>query len=147
MQMCLKSASQFKRYGAHKHFLHTSTFWLKFGSLSPAVTLKIMSRSPKPNQHVIMSQCYIHANLVKIHPSVHERSYIQESATPIPTPTWSAPKTKCPPQKTCPPLLRWVRTAKEVTVITLTFEQTGFTTNQCIQNFSELSSQTEWQTE
>ena len=39
---------------------------------SPAVTLKIRSRSPKPNQLFIMSQCYIHANLVKIHPPVHE---------------------------------------------------------------------------
>ena len=44
-----------------------STFGLKFGSLSTAVTLKIRSRSPKPNQLFIMSQCYIHANLVKIH--------------------------------------------------------------------------------
>ena len=52
--------------------VHTSTFGLKFGSLSPAVTLKIMSRSPKLNQLIIMSQCYIHANLVKIHPPVHE---------------------------------------------------------------------------
>ena len=47
---------------------------LKFGSLSPAVTLKIRSKSPKPNQLFIMSQCYIHANLVKIHPPVHEIS-------------------------------------------------------------------------
>ena len=39
---------------------------------SPAVTLKIRSESPKPNQICIMSQCYIRANLVKIHPPVHE---------------------------------------------------------------------------
>ena len=52
--------------------VHTSTFWLKFGSLSPAVTLKIRSWSPKPTQLFNMSQCYIHANLVKIHPPVHE---------------------------------------------------------------------------
>ena len=45
---------------------------LKFGSLSPTVTLKIRSRSLKPNQLIIMSQCYIHANLVEIHPPVHE---------------------------------------------------------------------------
>ena len=51
--------------------VHTNTFWLKFGSLSPTVTLKIRSRSPKPNQLFIMSQCYTHANLVKIHPPVH----------------------------------------------------------------------------
>ena len=87
--------------------VHTSTFGLKFGSLSPAVTLKIMSRSPKPNQLIIMSQCYIHANLVKIHPPVHEISRKQESVTPTltstitPTPTGSAPKTICPPP------LRW----------------------------------------
>ena len=58
MQIWLKSAYQFMRY---------ETFWLNFGSLSPAVTLKIRSRSPKHNQLFIMSQCYIHANLVKIH--------------------------------------------------------------------------------
>ena len=52
--------------------VHICTFWLKFGSLSPAVTLKIMSRSPKSNQLFIMSQCYIQTNLLRIHPSVHE---------------------------------------------------------------------------
>ena len=69
------------------------TIWLKFGSLSPAVTLKIRSRSPKPYQLIIMSQCYIHANLVKIHLPVHEISCKQESVTLTPTPTGSAPKT------------------------------------------------------
>ena len=75
--------------------VHTNTFWLTFGSLSPAVTLKIRSRSPKPNQLFIMSQCYIHANLVKIHQPVHETLCKQESVTPTltPTPTGSAPKT------------------------------------------------------
>ena len=83
--------------------MHTSTFWLKFGSLNPAVTLKIRSRSPKPKQIFIISNCYIRANLVKIHPLVHEISYKQESVTPTPTPTLtptpigSAQKTICPP--------------------------------------------------
>ena len=97
MQISLKSAYQFMRYGAPKHF------WLKFGSLSPAVTLKIRSRSPKPYQLYIMSQRYIHANLVKINTPVHEILCIQESVTqmPTPTPTGSAPKTICPPP------LRW----------------------------------------
>ena len=89
--------------------VHTSTFGLKFGSLSPAVTLKIRSRSPKPNQLFIMSQCYIRANLFKFHPPVHEISCKQESVTPTPTltptltptPTGSASKTMCPPP------LRW----------------------------------------
>ena len=79
--------------------VHTSTSGLKFGSLSPAVTLKIRWRSPKPNQLIIMSQCYIHANLVKIHPPANEISCKQESVTL--TPTGSAPKTICPPP------LRW----------------------------------------
>ena len=73
---------------------HTSTFGPKFGSLSPAVTLKIRSRSPKPHQLFIMSQCYIHVNLVKFHPPVHELSCKQESVTL--TPTGSAPKTMSP---------------------------------------------------
>ena len=79
--------------------VHTSTFWFKFGSLSPAVTLKIMSGLPKPNQLFIISKCYIHANLIKIHPLVHEISCIQESVTPTLSlmPTGSAPKTICPP--------------------------------------------------
>ena len=54
--------------------VHTSISGLKFGTLSPAVILKIRSRSPKPNQLIIMSQCYIPANLVKIHPPVHVRN-------------------------------------------------------------------------
>ena len=74
--------------------MHTSTFRLKFGSLSPTVTLKNRSRSPKPNQLFIMSQCYIHANLVKIHPSIHEIVCNQESVTP--TTTGPAPKTISP---------------------------------------------------
>ena len=94
MQIRLKSANPFMRYGTHKHFL------LKFGSLSPAVTLKIRSRSPKPNQLFTMSQCYIHANLVNIHPPVHEISCKQENVTPTPTltqtPTGSAPKQNAP---------------------------------------------------
>ena len=59
-------------------------------AVSPAVTMKIRSRSPKPNQLFLMSQRYIRANLVKILPPVHEISCTQESVTP--TPMWSAPK-------------------------------------------------------
>ena len=79
----------------------------KFGSLSPAVTLKIRSRSPKHNQLFNTPQCYIHANLVKIHTLIHEISCKQErvtltqtqtpTLTPMPTPTGSAPKTICLP--------------------------------------------------
>ena len=89
--------------------VHTSTFGLKFGSLSPAVTLKIRSRSPKPNQLFNMSQCYIHANLVKIHPPVHEISCKQESVTPTPTPTLTLTPTPkgSAPKTICPPPLRW----------------------------------------
>ena len=53
-------------------FGHTSTFWLIFSSLSPAVTLKIRSRSQKPNKLFIMSQCYIHPNLVKLCQLAHD---------------------------------------------------------------------------
>ena len=67
--------------------MHTSTFWLKFGSLSPAVTLKIRSWSPLPFQLFNMSQCYIHVNFIKIHPTVHEISRKQETVTPASTPT------------------------------------------------------------
>ena len=87
--------------------VHTNTFWLKFGSLSPAVTLKVMSRSPKLNQLFIMSQCYIHANLVRIHPPVHEISCKQESVTLTPTPTLTPKPTGSAPKTICPPPLRW----------------------------------------
>ena len=52
--------------------MQTNTFWLNFGGLSLAVTLKIRSRSPKSIQLFIMSKCYIHANLVEIRQLVHE---------------------------------------------------------------------------
>ena len=48
------------------------TFWLKFGSLIPTLTLKNRSRSPKSKQLFIISQCYIHANVVEICQPVHE---------------------------------------------------------------------------
>ena len=94
--------------------LQTSTFWLKSGSLSPAVTLKIRSRSPKPNQLFIMSQYYIHTNLAKIWQPVHEKVCKQKSVTPTPmltpTPSGSAPTTICPPSLsvgTCFMLKTW----------------------------------------
>ena len=59
--------------------VQTSTFWLQFGNLSPTVTLKIRSRSLKPNQLFMVSRYYIHANLVKIHQPVHEILCTQEN--------------------------------------------------------------------
>ena len=52
--------------------MQTNSFWLNFGGLSLAVTLKIRSKSQKPIQLFIMSKCYIHANLVKIRQLAHE---------------------------------------------------------------------------
>ena len=62
--------------------MQTNTFRLKFGGLSLAVTLKIISRSPKPIQFFIVSKCYIHANLVKIRQLVHEILCTQASLCP-----------------------------------------------------------------
>ena len=59
MQIWLKSTFWFMRYCAHKHLL------AQILQFKPALTLKNRSRSPKSNQLFIMSQCYIHANLVK----------------------------------------------------------------------------------
>ena len=50
-----------------------------------------------------MSQCYIHANLVKIHPPVHEISCKQESVTLMLTPSLT-PKQQDPHQKQYVPL-------------------------------------------
>ena len=85
----IKSANPFMRYSANKHFLA-----LNLVVLSPTVTLKIRSRSPKPNQLFIMFQCYIHANLVKIWQPVHEILCKQERVMPMLT--WFAPKIVCP---------------------------------------------------
>ena len=63
------------------YIVQKALFDLNLAVLSPTVTLKIRSGSPKPNQLLIVS-CYIHANLVKIHQPVHEMSCTQDSATP-----------------------------------------------------------------
>ena len=81
----------------HEIWCTQALLGLNLAVLSPTVTLKIRSRSLKPNQLFIMSPCYIHANLVKFHPAAHEISCKQESVTPMPTPTGSVPKTICPP--------------------------------------------------
>ena len=52
--------------------MQINTFWLNVGELCLAMTLKISSRSPKPIQLFIMSNCFIRANLVKIRQLVHE---------------------------------------------------------------------------
>ena len=69
MQIWSKSASWFMKS------MHTCTFWLKFGSLSPALNLKNRSRSSKSNQLFIMSQCYIHANLTISWDMVHTSTF------------------------------------------------------------------------
>ena len=67
---------------AHQIWCTQALFGLNLAVLSPAVTLKIRSRLPKPNQLVIMSQCYTYANLVKIHSPVHAISCKQKSVMP-----------------------------------------------------------------
>ena len=91
----------------HEKWCTQALFGLNLAVLSPTVTLKIRSRSPKPNQLFIMSQCYIHANLVKIHTPVHEISCKQESVTPTPTLTPNANMWGSTPKTICPPLLWW----------------------------------------
>ena len=48
-------------------------------SFSAVVTLKIRSRSPKSNHFFVMSQLYIHENLVKIQQPIHKILYRQDS--------------------------------------------------------------------
>ena len=91
----------------HEIWCTQALFGLNLASLSPAVTLKIRSRSPKPYQLFIMSQCYIHANLVKIHPPVHEISCKQERVTLTPMPMLTQTPTGFAPKTISPPPLRW----------------------------------------
>ena len=49
--------------------------------LSTALTLKIRSSSQKSNQFFLMSQLYIHANLLRIQPLVHKILCRQEGVT------------------------------------------------------------------
>ena len=57
-----------------------------------AVTLEIRSRSLKFNKLFFMLQLYIHENLVRLQPLVHNILCTQESVTPAPTPMGSAQK-------------------------------------------------------
>ena len=77
-------------------------------SFSTAVTLKIRPRSPKYNQLFIMSQLYIHANLVGIQLLVHKILCRQESVTPMLMPTGSAPKKS----SICPHRIVWAMEMK-----------------------------------
>ena len=83
--------------------MQTSTFWLKFRSLSPPSDLKISSRSPKPNQLFMVSKSYIHAKLVKICQLVHIILYRQETVTL----TLTADAKGSAPKTIYPPPLRW----------------------------------------
>ena len=49
-----------------------------FKYLSPTVTLKMGSRSPKSNQFFFMSQKYSCENVVKIHLFLHDIGYRQD---------------------------------------------------------------------
>ena len=59
-----------------------------------AVTLKIRSGSPKSDQLFVMSQLYIHENLLRIQPLVHTRYCADKKVSGLPMlmPTGSAPK-------------------------------------------------------
>ena len=69
-----------------------------FHFFSTAVTLNIRSRSPKSNHFFVMSQLFIHENLVRIQPLFTRYCAHKESVTPrpMPTPTGSAPKSTSP---------------------------------------------------
>ena len=91
MQIWLKSANQFMRYLAHNHF-QAYNWWFK-----SYVTLKIRSKSQKPYQLFIMSQCYIHANLVKLCQLALDDDISCTQETVTPPPAGSEPKTLCSP--------------------------------------------------
>ena len=88
----------------HNNFFSTSSFFRENNvpppwifSFSTAVTLKIMSRSPKSNQFFVMSQIYIHENLANIQPLVHKILCGQGCVTT----RGCAPKWICPPPLKC----------------------------------------------
>ena len=73
MSKCFIHANLVKiRRLVHAILCTQAPFGSNLAVLSPAVTLKNRSRSPKPNQHFIMSQCYIDANVVQICQPIHE---------------------------------------------------------------------------
>ena len=73
MSKCYIHANLVKiRQLVHEILCTQAPFGSNLAVLSPAMTLKNRSRSPKSNQLFIMSQCYIHANLVEICQPVHE---------------------------------------------------------------------------
>ena len=96
VQVWSKSIHSFKRYGADKP---------SSNNLSPPVTLKMGSRSPKSNQHFPPSQWYICVSLAKICLFNKETECGQE-ATP-PPPPGSALNTICSPPPSTPPPPWW----------------------------------------
>ena len=75
--------------------------------LSPAVTLKMRSRSPKSNQLLNLSQWYIHASLVKFHPLVQEILCIQEIFTPFNPPVTLKMRSRSPKSNQLLNLSQW----------------------------------------
>ena len=74
----------FKKYRTYKN-LSGRGRRRKSNSPRPSVTLKMESKSPKPNELFGLSNWYVHANLIKLHLLVQEIWLIQ-SVTPTPMP-------------------------------------------------------------
>ena len=71
--------------------------------LNPPMTLKMRSRSPKPNQLLSLSQWYIQANLMEFHQLVQEISWVYKKLSRTQTPTILALKPICTPPPPPPP--------------------------------------------
>ena len=70
-----------------------------FKMLSAEILILIRLRSPKSNQFFVMSQLYIHENLVRLQPLIHKILCRQEGVMPMPT--GSAQKNNMPPSVRC----------------------------------------------
>ena len=77
----------------------TSIVFRKTDVLPPTTNPPPPTHTHTPNQVSIICLYYIDANLVQIHPQVHEISCTQESVTPMPA--GSTPKTICAPPFSC----------------------------------------------
>ena len=62
----------------------TNALLLKSDNFSPALTLKIRSRSAKLNQYILQSQWYIYAKLVRLHTG----SYLTDKCTKFDSFSW-----------------------------------------------------------
>ena len=88
-------------------FCSTQRIWKWTFSFFTTVTLKIRSRSPKPNQFFAISQLNTHEIFLRIQQLAHKILSKEENLTQTPTPTPTSKPMGSTPKSMCLPPLQW----------------------------------------